>query len=322
MTYLAGDIGGTKTHLALYDKTFKRLASKRYASQEYGDLRIIIKEFLAEFPHRVSACCLGIAGPIREGRCEATNLPWVIDSRVIGQDLQTNKVRLLNDLEANGYGIKRLGPSDFFVLNEGSPVGGHQVLISAGTGLGEAGLYFDGKDHIPVPTEGGHCDFAPRNEREFQLLIFLQKRFGVHISYERILSGPGLLNLYHYCVEIEGKTRDKEIDAATESVAPKLISEKGMKRENAVCREVLEWFVSLYGCEAGNLFLKYLAMGGVFIGGGIAPKILELLKGGVFLNAFCAKGRFDKLLRQAPIKVILNEETALLGAAHVATLLD
>jgi glucokinase len=313
---LAGDIGGTKTHLALmngkqvvYDEKFK--------SRDYSNLNDIVHHFLEKTGEKVERACFGIAGPIRDGRCQATNLPWVVDAKELGREMKTNVVFLLNDLEANAYGIRTLNAQELYTLNEGAQDSvGNQVLISAGTGLGEAGLYWDGKMHHPFPCEGGHSDFAPRNELEMELLRWMHKIYGGHVSYERALSGPGLHHLYLFLTEMRLETPDEE---GFEDVdPPKAITERALNNQSKACVRALRWFVSLYGGEAGNLALKMLSLGGVFIGGGIAPKILPFLKERDFMRAFCDKGRFAKLLSQIPIKVILNENTALLGAAYYA----
>ncbi|MBP9841405.1 MAG: glucokinase [Simkaniaceae bacterium] len=304
MMYLAGDIGGTKTHLALYEEGGKLVRDQKFASQNYSNLTSIIEEFQ---PQGVEKGCFGIAGPIKNNQCVATNLPWIVDA----QKLPFKKVKLLNDLEANAYGIFELKEDEFFILNQGdSQAEGNKALISAGTGLGEAGLYFDGKKHHPFPCEGGHCDFAPRNELEISLLKYLLKKFG-HASYERLLSGPGLLNIYDFLVEVQGMKKDSERD-------PKLISEKALKGDGETSLKALQFFIDLYGAEAGNTALKFLSLGGIYIGGGIAPKILPLLKEGSFMQSFCAKGRFQKLMEGISVKVILNDNTALLGAMHYA----
>ncbi|MEX0961256.1 MAG: glucokinase [Simkaniaceae bacterium] len=316
MTFLAGDIGGTKTHLALFDSQKKRIKEQKYPSRKFTNLKEIIHQFLEGWEKEIQGACLGIAGPVREGKCIATNLPWIVDEK----NLELKKVKLINDLEANAYGISQLSSEDFAVLNQGKEVKGHQALISAGTGLGEAGLFFNGSLHIPFASEGGHSDFSPRNEREISLLRFLQKKWEGHVSFERVLSGPGLYNLYQYLVEIEKKEPDPDVERLSEAEAPQEISKKGVGSKEGTCFETLSWFVSLYGAESGNLVLKYLSLGGLYVGGGIAPKILSLMKEGGFLKSFLDKGRFSDLLKEVSIKVILNEETALLGAAFVAHL--
>ncbi len=302
--YLAGDIGGTKTHLALYGEKGELIRDQKFVSRNYSDLMSIVKEFN---PEGVNKACFGIAGPIKNNQCVATNLPWIVDPK----KMPFKTVKLINDLEANAYGIFELKEEEFFCLNQGDlNAQGNKALIAAGTGLGEAGIYFDGEKYHPFPCEGGHCDFAPRNDVEISLLQYLFKKFG-HASYERILSGPGLLNVYDFLVEVRGMKKDAERD-------PKAISEKALKGEGETSLEALRFFIELYGAEAGNTALKFLSLGGVYIGGGIAPKILPLLKQGLFMEAFSAKGRFKDLMEGMPVKVILNDNTALLGAMHYA----
>lgn len=310
---LAGDIGGTKTHLALLESG-KILSQEKYPSKDYPGLGEIVLEFLQKTKAKVGRSCFGIAGPIRDGKCQATNLPWMIDSEDLKKELKTDAVFLINDLEANAYGIKCLGPDEFFTLNEGNPnAAGNQALIAAGTGLGEAGLYWDGKEHHPFACEGGHSDYAPLTEMDMELLRYLHKRFG-HVSFERLLSGPGLYNIYRFLTDLR---LEKEVDFGLGDAA-KIITERALKKECKTCVHTLNYFVKIYGNEAGNLALKMLALGGVYVGGGIAPKILDALKEKTFMEAFVDKGRFKELLSGIPVKVILNEHTALLGAAFYA----
>lgn len=322
MIYLAGDIGGTKTDLALYKEEKGKIVctkEQKFPSQKYPNLRLIVKEFLEGENEPIKKGCFGIAGPVKNGKSKATNLPWLVESEVLSKELGIEKVALINDLEANAYGINMLKEDEFYVLCEGEKgVEGNQALVSAGTGLGEAGIFYDGKRHIPFACEGGHADFAPRNETEDALLRFLRKKF-THVSYERILSGPGLYNVYQFVVETRVESESEEIlkeIAAGDS--PRLISEKGLSGESRACRKALDLFVSIYGSEAGNMALKLLAIGGVYIGGGIAPKLLSLLKRGEFLDSFRRKGRFSNLLRGIGVKIVLNDKTALLGALYYA----
>ncbi|MCB1084501.1 MAG: glucokinase [Chlamydiia bacterium] len=322
MVYLAGDIGGTKTHLALYKEEkgkMVKLKDQKFPSKNYPDLRTILKEFLGEAESEVEKGCFGIAGPVKKGKSQATNLPWLVDSRQLEKEIHMEKVALINDLEANAYGLNLLTKDQLYSINPGDPnAEGNQAMISAGTGLGEAGIYFDGKRHFPFACEGGHADFAPRNEVEDSLLRYLRKKFG-HVSYERILSGPGIYNLYQFIIDsgIE-KENEAVYQEITNGTPPVLISEKGLNGSSKACKKTLEIFASIYGSEAGNIALKMLALGGVYLGGGIAPKILPFLKEGEFLNSFKRKGRFSSLLEAVPITVVLNDNTALLGAIYYA----
>lgn len=318
---LAGDIGGTKTHLALFENQEKRqwITDAKFKSAEFENLHSIVSEFLSAHPgFKIERACFGIAGPIQDGKCRATNLPWIVDAELISKDANIPHVFLINDLEANAFGIDCLNEDEFFSLNEGKKNKGNAALISAGTGLGEAGLFWDKERYHPFACEGGHCSFAPENDLEIKLLRYLYKQYD-HVSFERILSGSGLYHLYRFLID-EGFEKEKEsVKKAFETTDPaKVITEMGMKNLCPACVRALYWFVSIYGSEAANLALKMLAIGGVFIGGGIAPKILKALSEGDFMKRFITKGRFTSLLLGIPVKVVLNEDTALLGAAYYA----
>lgn len=319
---LAGDIGGTSTRLALFEMGNERLRPAVidvFASRDHGSLREIVGEFTVRHPGPIDRACFAIAGPVMQGRVETPNLPWVVDASGLAKELGLKSVQLMNDLLANAYGIARLDPDDLFVLNEGGPEArGNAGLISAGTGLGEAGLYWDGSSHRPFPSEGGHADFAPRNETEIELLRYLASRFG-HVSYERVLSGPGLYNIYKFLRDTgRGKETTRIAERLREEDPPAVISMAAVEGHCELCIQAMDLFVSVYGAEAGNLALKVLATGGVFLGGGIAPKILSKLNGPAFLEAFTAKGRMKALLEAVPVRVILNEQAALSGAARFA----
>jgi len=319
--YLAGDIGGTKTRLALYREKgdFQNVKEKRYISHEFKALVDIVKDFLVD-SEKVQSACFGVAGPVKNNKCQATNLPWYIDGSRISSIASIPKVTLINDLEATGYGIRCLKDDEIYVLNKGKrEETANQALIAAGTGLGEAGLIFDGKDHRPMPSEGGHVDFGPRNEEEIELLRYLSKKFG-HVSYERIVSGPGMYELYSFLTQTEREEKVKEIEdkIKIKEDPAKLISQMGLERKEKTCIRALDLFISIYGSEAGNIALKFMALGGMYVGGGIAPKILPALIKGEFMHAFTLKGRFAALLSDISVKVILNTQTALLGAAYFA----
>lgn len=312
---LAGDIGGTNTRLALFEQGKIAGPEKKYPSRSYQGLEEIVREFLGG--KKVSRACFGVAGPVREGVCKATNLPWVVDAAQMSRSLQIPSVHLLNDLEANAYGIKVLKPEELALLHEGKKQKGNQALISAGTGLGEAGLYWDGEKHHPFACEGGHSDFAPRNALEIELFVYLKKKYP-HVSYERVVSGPGLYEIYRFLIETGREKTSSQVEAEMKKGDPAaVVSEWGRLNKDLGCVHALDWFISLYGAEAGNLALKFLALGGVYIGGGIAPHILEKMKRG-FATAFADKGRFKPLLETIPIWVVLNDNAALLGAASYA----
>jgi glucokinase len=321
---LAGDIGGTHTRLAFLEDKSGRLTSvveETFPSREYASLETVLQKFITTHPLPITCACLGIAGPVWHGRSDATNIPWVVDSTLVARELGLKSVGLINDLEANAWGIAGLEAKDFVVLNQGAAkASGNAAIISAGTGLGEAGLYWDGRMHRPFATEGGHADFAPRNRLEVDLLQYLLKQFP-RVSYERVLSGPGLVNIYRF---LRDSGRGSEPPWLAEQMAAgdpgAVISQTALAGKSELSAQALDLFVALYGAEAGNLALKILAAGGVFLGGGIAPKIIQKLQEPVFLNAFTAKGRMQPMLQAMPVRVILNDKTALLGAARFAAL--
>lgn len=319
---LAGDVGGTKAHLALYDFIDGKLVysrDQRFAAKEYSGLEDIVKEFLG--PQKVTAACFGVPGPVRNGRLRLTNLPWTLDSHELSVNLGITHVFLINDLEANGYGVAELSADQIYTLSEGdvSQIG-NRALIAAGTGLGEAMLIWDGRTHTPYPSEGGHADYAPRNEDEIDLLRFLKQKYNGRISYERVISGMGLTSIYEFLREVRGMEEPPKL-AERIATAPDpnaVITEMALAAKSEICEKALDMFVSAYGAEAGNMALKLLSVGGVYIGGGIAPRILEKLKDGTFLKAFTDKGRLSQLLINMPVRVILDSRAALLGAAAYA----
>ena len=319
---LVGDIGGTNARLAIIDIVkghLNFLAEETFPSREEPSLESALRKFLSNRLHPITRACLGVAGPVRDGRCEATNLPWVIDSQQIAQQLNLPRIGLINDLEDSAYGIAALEPKDFQILNQGShDEQGNRVIISAGTGLGEAGLFWDEKEYRPFASEGGHADFAPRNHLEMDLLDYLLKRHG-RVSAERVISGQGLLNIYQFLKDT-GRAEEPKwlVDLMRKKDPPTVITENGLQRKSSLCTQALDLFISLYGAEAGNLALKVMATGGVYLGGGIAPKIVVKLREPAFMNAFTAKGRMRPLLQAIPVRVILNPRVALLGAARCA----
>lgn len=317
MRFLGGDIGGTKTLLAIFREEGDRLIIERqekYISSDHKGLEDIIQKFQTE---KVGVACFGIAGTIKNGICRTTNLPWVVDAQKIATQFNINNVFLINDLQANAYGLKGLSSKDLYTLNQGVESKGNRVLISAGTGLGESLLFFDGNDHVPLASEGGHSDFAPRDDLEIELFKYLRKQFG-HVSYERVLSGQGLVNLYRFLIdggyEKEGIEVKEQMENGVDQAV--IVSKFGISSEDPACKRVLEWFCSLYAAEAGNLALKVVAMGGVFLGGGIAPKIIKAFKKEEFLKSFSDKGRFSDFLRDIPVHIVLEEQTALFGASY------
>lgn len=322
---LAGDIGGTKTVLALFQDMagdLHLLRDATYASQDYASLEEIIEPFLAqEAGLHLQAACFGVAGPVVEGKSTTTNLPWSMTETELAETIGRAPVRLLNDLEAAAYGMLILPPESFALLNPGapSPPRGNIAVIAAGTGLGEAILHWDGQQFHVIATEGGHTSFAPQTEPEIALLHYLQEKHGGHVSYERILSGPGLVNLYTFLRLSRGQPEPDWLTQALQAEDPgPVISRHGIAGDDAVCVETLDWFASIYGAEASNLALKCMSIGGVLIGGGIAPQLLPVLQNGSFMRGFVAKGRFADFLRAIEVKVALNPRAPLLGAAYVA----
>ncbi len=312
---LAGDIGGTHSRLAFFEQGALK-EERIFGSPLYPNLEQIVREFLGT--RRVDKACFGIAGPIRNGICKATNLPWVIDAAHLSQALGIRSVFLLNDLEANAWGLQSLSPDELYPLHRGAAQLGNQALIAAGTGLGEAGLIWDGKVHRPFACEGGHADFAPRTEEEIELLRYLQKTFS-HVSYERVISGPGLLAIFQFLVDTGRETASSALQAEIKKGDPsRIISAWGVQQKDRACARAVDWFISLYGAEAGNLALKFLSLGGLYIGGGIAPRLLERFKEGAFHAAFIEKGRFKDLLASIPVWIVLNDQAALKGAAFYA----
>ncbi len=326
---LAGDVGGTKVNLALfrYREGLEIVAHQRYSSNDSPGLEYVVRQFLAETSSQrtsqtVEAAAFGIAGPIVGEIVKATNLPWVVDARVLRKTLGIEQVRMLNDLEATGYGIPLVRERELVVLNRGKEdPQGHGALIAAGTGLGEAFLYRQDGRLQPVASEGGHCSFAPRDELEIELLRYLWKRWN-HVSFERLVSGPGLFNIYSF---LRDTGRGEEPGWLAEEMSSEdpaaVISNAALEGRSELCGQALDLFVSLYGAEAGNLALKCKATGGLFVGGGIAPKILAALEKGGFVKAFTSKGRLSPVVENIPVRVILNPKTALLGAARCARIM-
>lgn len=321
---LAGDIGGTNARLACFafaDHHLTTVLEKEYPSREHASLEEIVSAFVQTHRVSIDRACFGIAGPVEEGRVVTPNLPWVVDQAKLANRLGLKDVALINDLVANTYGIAALEPGDLEVLNAGSPdPAGSLAVISAGTGLGEAGTYWDGKMHRPVPCEGGHSDFAPRNALEIELLEYLLKQYD-HVSCERVLSGAGLVNVYNFLRDTgRGEEPAWLAEEMREGDPAAAISKAALDGRSTLAAQALDLFVTVYGAEAGNLALKFKATGGVYVGGGIAPKIVQKLKEPLFMRAFVDKGRMRPLLEAMPVKVILNDRTALLGAARCALL--
>jgi glucokinase len=319
---LAGDVGGTKCNLALFSERNGRLTPafrQRFASKEFASFDLIVKEFSRQAAlhldsDRVVAAGFGVAGPVVENHVRATNLPWVVDARILEDELEVKKIVLMNDLGATGHSIEHLAQEEFAVLNPGRPEpGGTRALIAAGTGLGQSILVWDGSRYRIVPSEGGHSDFAPHTDQQIELLRFMRRRYP-QVSWELILSGRGFRTLHEFLAPQvkHASFEDPDADPAPE------ITRLGLARTCPVCVETLDLWTSIYGAEAGNLALKVLALGGVYVAGGIAVKIIEKIKDGKFFGAFRDKWKFESLLSNIPVSVVLNESAPLLGAAYEA----
>jgi glucokinase len=316
---LAGDIGGTHTRLALFDgDPHEPLALAIYPSRKHAGLEEIVAAFLADHPADLEGACFDVAGPVSNGRVKTTNLPWIVDAGRLADRIGLGSVELVNDLAATAYGIAELTTADLETLNSGDPaIGGNLAVIAAGTGLGEAGLIRNGERYHAVASEGSHSDFGPRSALEVELYTFLAR--DGHVSYEDVCSGTGLVALYRFLRE-RGRTEEPAwlSDAIRDGDAAATISSVGLAGRDPVCAEALDLMVSIYGAEAGNVALRLLATGGIYIGGGIAPHILPKLRQRSFFDSLTAKGRFRSMLEQIPVHVILNEHAGLLGAARIA----
>ena len=319
---LAGDIGGTNARLAYFQAQngSLRLVSERvFPSREHKELGEIVTKFLDDSSTRPNVACFGVAGPVRNGRVETSNLPWVIEQSRLAKQIHLPSTLLINDLEASAWGVGALSAGDFVALNPASgPAVGNQAVIAPGTGLGEAGLFWDGKHHQVFACEGGHTDFAPQGDLQIELLRFLKARFG-HVSYERILSGPGLVNVYEFLCESGCGEESPEFSAQLQKGdAAATISRAALNGSSTLAEKALDVWVAVYGAEASNLALKVMTTGGLFLAGGISPKILSKLTGPIFMQAFLDKGRMRPLVESIPVQVVTNEKAGLLGAARCA----
>jgi glucokinase len=330
---LAGDVGGTKVHLALYNMVEGRLILVRdfkFPALEFASLEDVVNRFLSPGTEggasdeserlQITAACFGCPGPVRDGRLKLTNLPWTLDARELQKSLGIPHIFLINDLEANGFGIRQLAPDQICTLHKGDPTAtGHQGLIAAGTGLGEALLIWNGTTHTPIPSEGGHCDFAARNDREVALLQYLRKTLNGRVSFERVVSGIGIKNVYAYLRDAEKIDEPQWLRDRLRTEDPNaVIGQCAEDGSSWICFETMKIFAAAYGAETGNIALKALATGGMYLGGGIAPKILKTLQNGDFMQAFLDKGRLSGLLQAIPVRIILDDSCALLGAAAYA----
>lgn len=318
---LAGDIGGTNCRLALVDAEELRIVDEEvYPSRENEGLGKLVERFAEEIGDRFEAACFGVAGPVRGGRAELTNLPWVVDEEDLEGEL-ARPVSVINDLEAAAWSLDLLRPGETAVIHEGGGtevVEGNRALIAPGTGLGEAGLFWDGTGHRPFATEGSHADFAPGDSLEWELRSELASRYG-RVSWERVVSGPGLVEIHRFLCSRREAGTGCPVEETTGDEAPgPAITRAAREGSCEICAESLDRFCRLLGAEAGNLALKLLATGGVWIGGGIAPSIVDELRNGRFVEGFLGKGRMRGLLEEIPVSVILAEKAGLRGAARVA----
>ena len=339
---LAGDIGGTKTILRLVEESegtfWHTLYEALYPSRDFPDLVPIVQRFLSAAeqqmgkPPRAQKACFAIAGPVVNDTCVLTNLAWYLDARRLEQELEISKISLINDFSAVGYGILGLEPKDLYTLQAATPQPEAPIaVIGAGTGLGQGFLIHQPTGYRVFPSEGGHADFAPRTEIEFQLLQYLREKYDIQrISVERVVSGQGIVAIYQFLrdrqfaqesAEIAEimRTWEQETGQSEKSVDPAAaISNAALEKRDRLCEQTLQMFVEAYGAEAGNLAIKLLPYGGLYVAGGIAAKILPLIKEGTFLRAFGQKGRVSPLLERVPVQVVLNPQVGLIGAAICA----
>lgn len=321
MTVLAGDIGGTKCLLCLCDDSLRPISEHRYPSSEFAQFGDVVKKFLRETGAKPERACFGIAGPVANDTCQTTNLPWLIDARALEAETGIAKIRLVNDFHATAASVEALSESDTVTIHPGTrDPKGPVAILGAGTGLGEAFLFHDGRGYIVVASEGGHADFAPRTEEEIGILRYLIQKFQGHVSYERLLSGQGLINIYEALREAGHAPESEAVRREmTEEDPAAVISRHGLAKDDPLCDRALHLFCAIYGAEAGNLALKVCATGGVFVAGGIAPRILARLKDGTFSQNYVDKGRLSRLVEAIPVRVIVNPLAPIIGAASIAS---
>jgi glucokinase len=322
MIVLAGDIGGTKTNLGLFIKGKQRpvaQVSKRYSNRDAKNLAEILERFIHRYPAQIDGACFGIAGPVIQGRSKTTNLPWTVSEEQLRKCFNWSNVRVINDLEATAHAVPILQSRDLYVLNDirirkGQTLG----LVAPGTGLGKALLVFHQGRYLPIPSEGGHVDFAPNSTQQLKLWAYLNQKYG-HVSAERVASGHGLVNIYNWLKSSAKYSEPAWLADKMKSMDPaRAISETALDKKNRLCMKSLELFVSMLGAIAGNLALTGMTTGGMYLGGGIPPKILPRVDPKGFMQSFVQKGRFKHVLEKIPVRVILNDKAALLGAANFA----
>jgi glucokinase len=324
---LSGDIGGTKTNIALFQSNGSEVGpiirERTFPSAQYQSLESIIQEFIGQTNPEIKTACFGIAAPVVEGRAKTPNLNWTVTEESLADLLKIDRVWLINDLEATAYGIATLRDSQLLTLNAGDPKSsGNRALIAAGTGLGMAGIFFREGHYHPMASEGGHSDFAPQTPLQVELYQYLARKFGGHVSYERVLSGPGFFNVYSFLRDKnpaeEPAWLAEQIASADKTAVSAVVASAALSNQSELAVKAIDIFVSVYGAMAGNLALLMMAGGGLYVGGGIAPKIREKLTDGTFMKAFTDKGRLSSLVAAIPVHIILDEKTAVFGAANAA----
>ncbi len=315
---LAADVGGTKTNLALFqlkDKKLIPLHEELFSTKAHTSFVEMVRHLQKNNLPAIDGISLGVAGPVIQGKVQGTNFPWGIDSEEIRKELNIESVWIINDMEANAYGLAALHKKDFVTLKYGKKLPGNAALISPGTGLGQAGMFWDGAYYYPFATEGGHCDFSPRNDLDIEILNFFQTQYG-HVSWERLISGPGIFTIYLLMRRLKKEKEPIWLKKKIVSENPsKVITETALAKKDMICVETLNLFIRFLAIESANLALKFKAMGGIYIGGGILPNIIHRMDKKIFQKNFVQSGRMNSLLQMIPVKVILNEKTALLGAA-------
>ncbi len=322
---LAGDIGGTKTNLSLFKlkggKLFLML-EKTLTTRNFPSFEAILNSFIKEEKElaEIDCICLGVAGPVIEGKVSGTNFPWELSEEEIRKTTGVSLIFLINDMEANAYGLGILKKEERIEIKKGAHLSGNKAVISPGTGLGEAGIYWDGTYYHPFATEGGHCDFCPRNEQDIDLLKFLQDLFG-HVSWERIISGPGIYSLYQFLLKEKNEEEPVWFQEKLVGNTPAaVISESAKEGNSPICTETMGLFFRYLAIETAQIALKFKATGGIYIGGGIIPKVLDLLDKEKFVDNFLQVNRMNPLLEKIPIYVITNEDSPIYGAAFYAAM--
>ena len=317
---LAGDVGGTKTNLALFqykDNTLTTIKKESFKTNDWSSFFELMATFhITDLP-AIDSICLGVAGPVINGKVAGTNFSWELDEKKIARELKVERVSIINDMEANAYGLSVLNKEDLVEIKGGTWIRGNAAMISPGTGLGEVGLYWDGSYYHPFASEGGHCDFSQRTEMDFRFWRFLQKNYG-HVSWEHVISGPGIVNIYEFLLQDNKLTEPEALKKKLKERDPAVISDCAKEGSFGVCRESMELFIEYLATETAQMALKFKALGGIFIGGGILPKIIDMVDKEIFVQHFLQSDKMKALLGEIPIKVVLNDKSPLYGAAFCA----